>query len=140
MRRIVCFAALLLLPALTARAEMVVVVNAHSHVERLTREEVVNIYMGRYRKFADGSAAHPLDQAADAPERQAFYRKLLNKSQEEINAYWARLVFSGRTSPPVELKPREVLLKELESDPNAIAYVDRRNLPRGVKVVFSLPE
>lgn len=139
-RRIVWFGVLLLSSAMPVSAEMVVVVNAQTRVERLSREDVINIFMGRYRKFPDGSMARPFDIGTDSPERRIFYRKLLDKSQEEVNAYWARLVFSGRTAPPEEAESRDELLGEIARNPRAIGYVEKKNLPRDVKVVFSLPE
>lgn len=138
----------LLFGAAPAWADLVVVANAHGQFGQLTREEVINIYMGRYRRLADGSAAVPYDLEAASSERKAFYRRLLDKSLEEINAYWARLVFSGRTAPPGELAGPEQLLARIAADPHAIGYLDRRQLSqfeRGgngqkVKVIFSLPD
>jgi ABC-type phosphate transport system substrate-binding protein len=142
-------ALLLALGAAPARAETVVVVaNAQGSVGQLTREEVINVFMGRYRKLPDGSAAVPLDLDPDSPVRKAFYRRLLGKSLEEINAYWARLVFAGRTTPPVETAGPADVLARVAENPHAIGYVDRSYLAgadhgnpgRGVRVVFSLPE
>lgn len=140
MLRILAVAIVLMLHALPASAEVVVVVNARNGIDRLSRQEVVNIFMGRYRKFPDGATARPLDMNIESAERRIFYKKLLDKNLDEINAYWARLVFSGRTSPPAQSKSREQLLTELASDPNAIAYIDRKDLGANVKVVYSLPE
>jgi ABC-type phosphate transport system substrate-binding protein len=145
---IAVFGLLLGLGAMPARADMVVVANAHSSFGQLTRNEVINIYMGRYRRLPDGSAAVPFDLAAGSPERKAFYRRLLDKSLEEINAYWARLVFSGRTTPPQELTGPDELLARVAADPHAIGYLDRQQLSRlersgggrEVKVVFPLPD
>ncbi|MBI5918878.1 MAG: hypothetical protein HY849_05850 [Nitrosomonadales bacterium] len=83
---------------------------------------------------------HPVDLSLDAPERQLFYRKLLNKNLEEINAYWSRLVFAGRTLPPDELGSRENLQSRLERDPTAIAYIEHSRVSKEMRIVLSLPE
>jgi hypothetical protein len=132
--------AALMFLALPTRAELVVVVSPHSSIASLSREQVINIYMGRYRVLPDGRAAHPLDAATDSPDRSLFYRSLLGKSLDDISAYWARLVFSGRTAPPREVLSRKALLDEVADDPSAIGYVARKDLPRNLKIVFSFPE
>ena len=131
---------ILVFAATPAQAELVVIVNAGVKVEKLSRDDVINIFMGRYRKLSDGSSVQPLDIKGDPPERQNFYRKLLDKNLAEINAYWARLIFSGRTTPPAVLDtPREVL-ERVAHDPSAIGYIERSSLNTQVKVVYSLPE
>jgi ABC-type phosphate transport system substrate-binding protein len=139
-RRLLLAALPLLLLALPVRAELVVVVSPHSDITSLTREQVINIYMGRYRVLPDGSTAHPLDAAADSAERGLFYRGLLGKSLDDVNAYWARLVFSGRTAPPREVPNRQAMLADIADDRNAIGYVERKDLTRNLKIVFSFPE
>jgi hypothetical protein len=144
---LVAAACLSALPCLPAQAELVLVVNNRSSIQQLTREEVVNIFMGRYRKAPDDSSIQPLDQETEAAARRLFYRELINKSQEEVNAYWARLVFAGRTTPPIPIRSTPELLDKLIKDPNAIAYVERNvlNSPEGssraknLRIVFSLP-
>lgn len=123
-----------------ALAELVVIVNAGNNVERLSREEVINIFMGRYRKLPDGTSVQALDNKGATSDRQDFYKKLLNKSLAEINAYWARLIFSGRTSPPIGLDSSGQILERVARDQGAIGYVERNALNHQVKVVYSLAE
>lgn len=134
--------------ALPARADLVLVVNSRSSIERLSREDAINIFMGRYRKAPDDSTIRPFDLDGDSPARKVFYRRLIDKSLEEVNAYWARLVFSGRTLPPTQAKGQDDMLEKLANDPHAIGYVDRNFLSaserasraKNLKVVFSLPD
>jgi len=132
--------AVMLLCAHSARAELVVIVHAGSPVEHLERHDVINIFMGRFRQFPDGAPAVPLDVAGESPERREFYRKLLAKTLAEINAYWARLLFSGRTLPPRGLPDQARVLDQVAADPAAIGYADRKNLDSRVKIVYELPE
>ncbi|MGZ4960523.1 MAG: hypothetical protein ACXV7J_14825 [Methylomonas sp.] len=135
----VLLAALICRPSVVY-AELVVIVNAGRHVERVSRDEIINIFMGRYRKLADGDAALPLEVKGDGPERQRFYGALLDKSLAEINAYWARLVFSGRTLPPVTVANAGEVLDGVARDPAMIGYLDSSWLDSRVKVVYVLPE
>lgn len=133
-------AALPLALAWPAHAELVVVVGPRSSVTTLTREQVVNIYMGRHRVLPDGGTAHPLDAAVDSPEHDQFYRSLIGMNLEDLGAYWGRLVFFGRTAPPRRIRNRQALLEQIANDPNAIGYVARKDLPQNLKIVFTLPE
>ncbi len=117
---------------------MVLVANPQSGIERLNRDDVVNIFMGRYRLLASGITAEPIDLADDTGLRARFYRALVNKSLAEINAYWARLVFSGKTRPPRVLDSVDAALQAVISNPGALAYLERSQIDKNVRVVFEL--
>ncbi|MDP1733457.1 MAG: hypothetical protein Q8L44_03740 [Sulfuritalea sp.] len=138
-RNLILFLSLLLLAPLAA-AELVVVANPRSGIERLTQEDVANIYLGRYRHLASGLTAEPVDLAGDAGLKVRFYRALVGKNLAEINAYWARLVFSGRTRPPHVAENVEAALQYVAARPGALAYVDRVQADRRVRIVFEIDE
>lgn len=121
-----------------ARAELVVVANPESGIERLTQDEVINIYLGRYRRLTSGVAAEPYDQPIDSELRSRFYRRLVNKNLAEINAYWARLVFSGKTRPPQVAENAENAMRQVAAQAGALAYVERSQVDARVKIVFEL--
>jgi ABC-type phosphate transport system substrate-binding protein len=117
---------------------IVVIVNPASGVDRLTRDEVIDIFLGRYRKLPSGRAALPIDVAETSAERARFYQLLVKKSSTEMSSYWARLVFSGQTSPPFQVPDAKTAVELVQSNPNAIAYVDRASLNAHVKVVLEI--
>jgi ABC-type phosphate transport system substrate-binding protein len=123
-----------------ARADLVLVANPKSGIEHLTQDEVVNIYLGRYRRLTSGIAAEPVDLADDSELRARFYRSLVNKSLAEINAYWARLVFSGKTRPPQLANSVEAALQYVVAQPGALAYLERSQADRRVRIVFEFGE
>ncbi|NEV62090.1 hypothetical protein [Thiorhodococcus minor] len=120
------------------RSGIVVVMSANSGIEALTREQVINIFFGRFRKLPNGETAVPVDQPAGAPLKSAFYRQLVNKDLAEIRAYWARLVFSGRTAPPEQTKTEQEALQLLLEQPGAVGYLWEGSLPPRLRVVFDL--
>ena len=138
--RLAFFSALLLFSAACAAGEIVVISNPESGVEKLTRMQVIDIYTGREGDLPSGVTALPLDLAIDASERVTFYRRLLNKSVSEINAYWARLLFSGRATPPRQVKDSAAAIEAVAQNKGAIAYVDKSqvNANARVKVVLEL--
>lgn len=121
------------LPAIShAEQQLVVIVHPGSGVDRLTRTEVTNIFLGRFRQLPSGLKAMPFDVTA---HRDAFYLALVGRTPAEINAYWARLKFSGRTTPPPQVDEAAALAR-VASDTGAIAYVDRKAVDGRVKIVF----
>ena len=117
-------------------AEPVVVVNTASTITRLSQDDVVNIFLGRYRMLPTGGSAVPIDQPENTALRAEFYRKLVNKEPNEINAYWARLLFSGKTSPPLQTGSANEVLLLLADQPGGIAYIDRSQVDRRFRIVM----
>jgi len=130
---------LLSLLSQSAFAEPVVVVNSRSGVERLSQDEVVNIFLGRYRRFPNGGNAVPIDMSQESPLRAEFYRKLVNKDLNEINAYWSRLIFSGKTSPPRQAANAAEIIQLITSTPGSIAYLERNQVDNRVRIVLEFP-
>jgi hypothetical protein len=125
-----------LLGATGARADIVVVVNAKSEIERLSADDVINIFLGRYRRLASGIVAVPVDQPAPTGLRAEFYRKLTNKDIAEINAYWARLYFSGKTSPPLQPSTSQEATALVLGTAGGIGYMDRSQVDARLKIVM----
>jgi ABC-type phosphate transport system substrate-binding protein len=128
-------ACLLLFASVQAMAELVVITNPGSGVEKLTRDEAVNIFMGRYRKLPSGMAALPVDENG---EKAVFYRALLGKELPEVQSYWARLVFSGQGSPPRQMENADEVIETVVNNKGAIGYIDKRKVTSRVKVVLDL--
>lgn len=123
-----------------ARAELIVIVNADNPIETLTREQVMDLYMGRRSHFPDGRHALPLDLDADSPLRKAYYQALVGKTVAQVNAYWARLLFTGRATPPRVLPSPEAVLEVVRANKDAMAYLDSQTLTDSdhdqVKIVY----
>lgn len=122
--------------AAPALDDLVLVANANSGIERLTKREVVNIYLGRYRRLDTGSTAEPIDLSSKTDAKAMFYRLLVDKNLAEINAYWSRLVFSGKTRPPQQVDDVDKVLEIVGNNPNALGYIDRAAVNSQVIIVF----
>lgn len=121
-----------------AAGGLVVIVNPASGVTALQPSDAVNIFMGRYRKLPSGLVAFPIDIGERSAERENFYRQLVHKDLAEVDAYWARLVFSGQTSPPLQVPDGKTAVQLVAGNRAAIAYVDRSAVDDRVKVVLEL--
>ncbi len=136
-RAAVLLAALLLaLPA--AAGEPVVVVNPQSGIDRLSKDEVTHIFMGRKKRLPGDLVALQVEQALPPAVRARFYERLVQKSLPEINAYWARLYFSGQAQPPRQLDTAEEVLDLVALNKGAIGVVDGAKVDKRVRVVLDL--
>lgn len=134
----ICFFLLFPLSLKGVSADMVVVVHPDNPVKTLSRDQVVNIFMGRQVYYPHGDIALPIDHPPDSPVRQEYYKTLVDKSVAQVNAYWARLLFTGQATPPRVLPSTRVILQTVSKNRDAIAYMERSDLNDMVKVVFQL--
>lgn len=135
MRKLPAFL-LLMLAAAPSRADVAVVVHARNTVAAPPPREVQDIFLGRTRTFPDGRFALPIDQSS--PLKAEFYQLLTARPLEQINAYWARLIFTGQSSPPPQLPNDEAVLKMVRENEGAIGYVDPRQVDKSVRMLLLL--
>ncbi|MEC9481956.1 MAG: hypothetical protein UMU75_01350 [Halomonas sp.] len=124
-------------PSNIAWADIAVIVGKGSDVKQLSRSEVINIFMGRYRKLPNGLTALPVDLS---PSKARFYRALVNQDLAEINSYWARLFFSGQTSPPQQAASLAEVQDIIEHNQGAVTYVDKGHVTENMRIVLELDE
>lgn len=139
LRRLILLLGLNLMGCTYALGEVVVVVDAKSELLSLTQDEAINIFLGRHRKFPTGSAALPVDQPVASALRTEFYRKLVGKELTEINAYWARVYFSGKTNPPLQAASASEVVGYVLGRQGGIGYMERNQVDARVRIVLSFP-
>jgi ABC-type phosphate transport system substrate-binding protein len=121
-----------------ASAELAVVANPNSGIEKLSKDEIINIYMGRTRKLPNGLTGMPIDLSNTHHEKMQFYSLLVGKELAEINSYWARLRFSGLGQPPLQVNSMEDAINLVSENKGAIAYIDSKKIDKRVKLILLL--
>ena len=116
----------------TARAEVVVIVNARHPAAAMSPEQIANVYLGKDSSFA------PLDLPESATLRQEFYKKVAGKDAAQLKAMWARLIFTGKAQPPKQVGNSAEAVKQVAGNDRAIAYVDRSAVDASVKAVLRI--
>ena len=122
------------------RADIYVIVNQKNSSSEMTKNEVSALYLGRYQAFRDGTFSLPFDQPADSQTRADFYRLLTGKNIEYINAYWARVLFTGRATPPRQLDNDAAIAEVVRQNVSAIGYVSDKSVTSNTKIVLTLKE
>jgi ABC-type phosphate transport system substrate-binding protein len=122
--------------SLVSSSELVLVVHKDNPTAALSRSQVIDLYMGKYVAFPDGSKAQPVDIENDLETRKQFYNSLVGMPLARVNAYWSKVKFSGRARPPTQQKDEKAILDFVKQTENAIAYVHESTVTGDVKVVY----
>lgn len=121
-----------------AQAEVFIVTHKDAP-DHFNKAELIELFMGKSSALPDGRRAVPIDQPESSPVREEFYYKLTGKSPAQVRAYWAKLSFTGKGTPPRTASNGAEARKTVASTPGAISYVSKADLDPSVKVVFTLP-
>jgi ABC-type phosphate transport system substrate-binding protein len=120
-----------------ALAETVAVVSARNPVAAMTRNQVMDIFLGRASRFPDGSLAIPIDQPEDSAARDEFYLVFDGKSAAQLKAHWSKAIFTGRGRPPREAPDSREVKKLILANPQAIGYIERNLVDSSLKVLLA---
>ncbi|MFN3587599.1 MAG: hypothetical protein ACK4UT_08855 [Moraxellaceae bacterium] len=115
-----------------ALADMVVIAHPSSPISSLPQSQLSRLFLGQTNAFPDGSRAVPLD--VEGEQRTRFYREVLKRQPDQLEKYWARMIFTGKAQPPREVKSRDVKSLVAET-PGAISYLDKSQVDGSVKVI-----
>ena len=116
-------------------ADVVAVVSAKSPVTALSKTQVADLFLGKALRFPNGSPAMPIDQDEGAPARDEFYATFAGKTPAQVKEHWAKIIFTGRGQPPRTAATDAQLKKLLAENPQAIAYIERKAVDTGVRVL-----
>lgn len=129
---------LLCLPVL-AQADILVVAASQSPVTKLNKADVAQIFTGQ-KRAVDGNRILPLDLPHQSEVRTEFYLNIVGKNRNQMRAYWAKMIFTGKGQLPLETDGAFDMVSMLESSPEMIGYIDSANLTDKLKVLYTLKE
>ena len=130
MKRLLVF---LLCASSQLNAEIAVIGHPDCGLTSLTQQEVKNIFMGRTQYLPNGNFALPIEQQT---LRADFYYALTERPIEQINAYWARLIFRGQASPPIKLPNTQAIINVIKQNKSAIGYIDAKEVNEEVMKIL----
>lgn len=105
--------------------------------EPLTKSKVRMLFRGK-TKLLQGEKFELSDWPQSNDVRNGFYQELLGKDLAQMNAYWARLSFSGKARPPKEIENGSVesLVEWMSVKPFRIGYTPIDLLPANAHVLY----
>lgn len=127
-----CLALLIVSPL--AKSEVVVIVHP-SNTADINKAQISRIFLGKKKSFSSGGQAVPITQNESIASTKEFNSKVLNKSGSQLKAYWSKLVFTGKGTPPKAVASDAEMIALVSANPNLIGYIDAASLTDSVKVV-----
>lgn len=121
-----------------ASAEIAVIVNPSAGVDSAGKEEIARLFLNKATNIK-GVSLTPIDQVEDSKARNAFYQKVGDKTPAQLNAYWSRLIFTGKGQPPEAVADDAEVVQSVGENPGNIGYVDASAVNASVKVIFTAP-
>lgn len=116
-----------------AQADLVAVVGAGSPANKVSSEQVQAIFLMRLKTLPGAGTPQLVVVGSTRPQLLSA----LGKSEDQLKAIWARQVFTGGASQPVEVADAAEAKKTLKN-PNAVAVIDSAQVDASVKVIAEL--
>ena len=129
-----CVLVCLLFCTNAAFAEIVIIVNKNN-TNSIDSKSLKRIFLAKEKRFADGLEARPINQASSQSIRREFDDKYINRTSAQVKAYWAKLVFTGKGTPPLDLQSDAAVISTVETDQSAIGYIDSASVTAQVRVI-----
>ena len=130
----------LLSASVLAQEPLAVVGNKANPVSKLSRSELIDLFMGKYVAFPDDSKAIPVELKGEHKIKVDFYQNLVGMPLSRVNAYWSRLRFTGRKRAAVFQPNENDLIAFIIANEQAIGYVPQSLITTDLKVVYILNE
>jgi len=121
-------------PAAAAEPDFVVVVHPATPVASLSRAQLSSCFLKKTTRWPDSSPVRPVEPL-DPRLREAFARRVHQRSAAAIAAHWNALIFSGRDLPPLEKATDADVIDYVRTTPGAIGYVSAGADTTGVKAL-----
>lgn len=106
-----------------------------SNTNELSEKDISRIFLGKQLTYPDGTEAVPIDRESGSEQRSIFNRTVLGKTDQQVKAYWARQVFTGKRLPPKSMADADEILAAVSENPQAISYIDASLVDESVRVV-----
>lgn len=121
-----------------ANAEIAIVVNPDSGMAKASASEIAQLFLGK-RNEIDGQPARAIDQEEGAEVRSEFYEKVVEKTGSQLNAYWSRLIFTGKGMPPDKVLDDVDVIDMVSEESDLVGYVSPSSVTEDVKVILVIP-
>ena len=117
-----------------ANAEVAIVVHPSNNSD-FNKSIIKKIFLGKAKSFSNGRTAILLSASASDPATEEFNKKVIGKSSNQVNAYWSKMIFTGKGTPPQEMSSTKEILAAVAANPDAIGYLDAAAATGDVKIV-----
>ncbi|MAX01100.1 MAG: phosphate ABC transporter substrate-binding protein [Sphingomonas sp.] len=136
MKKLLIGAALSISISTAALAEIAVIVS-HDNTQNLAQSDIERIYTGKSTRYPNGDEVEAYNLKSGAVV-DTFNTSLLKRSTAQMNAYWSKLIFTGKGKPLKAVDSEQDMINAIAANPVAIGYVDASSVTNNVKVITTL--
>jgi ABC-type phosphate transport system substrate-binding protein len=122
-----------------SHADIAVIVHPQNP-HALTKQDVARIFLGKQKSYSDGSRVIPLDMPTSSPLYDNFARAVLRRHSQQVRAYWAQQLFTGKGTPPRTLGNAAAIKSMVAANPACIGYIDSADADASVRILFELQD
>lgn len=130
---------MLLLSPIAKGESIAVIVNPKSSLAQVdvSLKTLQDIFLGKVTEIK-GQALQPVNQEQQRPITILFNEAVLKKNENQVRAYWSKMVFSGASSPPPSLGDDQAVKIHVAKNNDAISYVQKSQVDGTVKVLMEV--
>ena len=121
-----------------ANAEIAIVVHPDSGMASASVYEISQLFLGK-RNEIDGQPARAIDQEEGSAVRDEFYEKVVEKTGSQLNAYWSRLIFTGKGMPPDKVLEDADVIDMVSEETDLVGYISPSAVTEAVRVIQVIP-
>lgn len=115
-------------------SQVAVVVSSKSAIGQLSRQEVVDLFLGMGRELPDRSLAQLA--TVTGALRDEFNERVLGKDGAQVKAAWSRLVFGGRGRAPTEFGSPAQARAWIAAHPQAVGVIGVADIDASLRIVY----
>jgi len=135
MKRFLLLAAIMLGFALAARAqEAVFITNTASAETSVSADDIKAILLGNKTKWTGGGVIK-LIVLTEGPVNDKVIRDHTQRSADQFDKYWKKLVFTGKGMPPATAKTDADVIDYVSKTPGAFGYIAKESATDKVKIL-----
>jgi len=134
---IVSIAALLMCGV--ADGDIVVIGNDNIRVNKLSKQQLENIYFGKPVVLNTREKLLPFDQFHSTRAYRTFYKKLMGWTPKQVSNYWSSSILHSASNPPARVMNDKQAIEVVTGTPQAISYINKTALEKAgnsVKVLY----
>lgn len=109
--------------------DRIIVVASDTSIGAISKWQLRQIYL----ENGVNHKLKPINLPIGAVERAVFNTHVIGLTESRIRSYWTQRKFTGRGTPPKELKSVEAIIEYLKQHPGYVAY-----LPEGTELTESI--
>lgn len=133
MTKYIIFIVLILASFTSVAGSVIVHPDNNSKISEL---DIERLFLAKIESFSDGKKAIAVDQNGSSAIRNQFIKVVLKRSPRQLNAYYAKLLFTGKGTPPKPVGDDAEIIEKVANNIEMIGYVTHAPTDGSVKVVY----